>query len=179
MGRGRPKDTKDIHPRIVGNAGGNGGRSTATLTFTVMTKESSVFYHACDSCLIGQHMLYPYLCFCHCTSLCICRFLCEVVCLSIKWTMCTHNKHVIIHKRTELSRTWLPVQEDLKVKFRPTTQKDHRWIQRKVIQPNLLHPCVHLHRFLHKCVQSWTSRSVLFFFTDSHLPLALSVLFLS
>ncbi len=39
-------------------------------------------------------------------------------------------------------------------------------------------PCVHLHRFLHRCVQSmnfsYHSRSVLFFFTASHLPLGLS-----
>ena len=59
-----------------------------------------------------------------------------------------------------------------------TVQQDHRRIQREVIQHNLLHPCVHLHRFLHRCVQSMNfsdhSRSVLFFFTDSHLPLGLS-----
>jgi hypothetical protein len=51
-------------------------------------------------------------------------------------------------------------------------------IQREVIQHNLRHPCVHLLRFLHRCVQSMNfsdhSRSVLFFFTVSHLPLGLS-----
>ena len=92
--------------------------------------------------------------------------------------MCTHSKHVIMRTRTVLSRTWLQVQEALKVKFRQTVQQDHRRIQREVIQHNLLHPCVHLHRFLHRCVQSMNfsdhSRSVLFFFTASHLPLGLS-----
>jgi hypothetical protein len=82
--------------------------------------------------------------------------------------MCTHSKHVIIRKRTVLSRTWLKVREALTVKFRHTVQQDHRRIQREVIQHNLLHPCVHLHLFLHRCVQSMNfsdhSRSVLFFF---------------
>jgi len=91
--------------------------------------------------------------------------------------MCTHSKHVIMRTRAMLSGTWLQVLEALKVKFRHTAQQEHRRIQREVIQHNLLHPCVHLHRFLHRCVQSMNfsdhSRSV-FFFTASHLPLGLS-----
>jgi len=114
----------------------------------------------------------------HYASLHICRFLCEVACLSVKWTVCTHSKHVIMCTRTVLSRTWLKVQEALKVKFRQTVEQDHRRIQREVIQHNFLHPCVHLHRYLHRCVQSMNfsdhSRSALFFFTVSHLPLGLS-----
>ena len=70
--------------------------------------------------------------------------------------------------RTVLSRPWLQVQEALKVKFRHTAQQDHRRIQQEVIQHNILHSCAHLHRFLHRCVQSMNfsdhSRSVLFFF---------------
>jgi hypothetical protein len=93
--------------------------------------------------------------------------------------MCRHSKHVIMHSRTVLSRTWLQVQEALKVKFRHTAQQDHRRIQREVIQHNLLHPCVHLHHFLNRCVQSMNFSLCLFFFTVSHLPLGLSVLFLS
>jgi len=77
--------------------------------------------------------------------------------------------------RAVLSRTWLQVPE---VKFRRTAQQEHRRIQREVIQHNLRHPCVHLLRFLHRCVQSMNfsdhSRSALFFFTVSHLPLGLS-----
>ena len=93
--------------------------------------------------------------------------------------MCTHSKHVIMRTRTVLSRTWLQVQEALKVKFRQTVQQDHRRIQREVIQHNLLHPCVHLHRFLHRCVQSMNfsdqSRSVLFF-SPSLISLLVSLL---
>ncbi len=67
-------------------------------------------------------MVYPWMCFLslriHYASLHICRFLGEVVCLSVKWTMCTHSKHVIIHTRTVPSRTWLKVREALEVKFR-------------------------------------------------------------
>ena len=115
----------------------------------------------------------------HYASLHICRFLCEVACLSVKWTMYTHSKHVIMCTRTVLSRTWLQVQEALKVKFRHTAQQDHRRIQREVIQHNLLHPCVHLHRFLHRCVQSMNfsdhSRSVLFF-SPSLISLFVSLL---
>jgi hypothetical protein len=81
--------------------------------------------------------------------------------------MCTHSKLVIILTRTVLSRTWLKVREDLKVKFRHTVQQDYRRIQREVIQHNLLHPCVYLHRFLHRCVQSMNfsdhSRCLFFF----------------
>jgi hypothetical protein len=92
--------------------------------------------------------------------------------------MCTQSKHVIIHTQTVLSRTWLKVREGLKVKFQHTVQQDHRRMKREVIEHNLLHPCVCLHRFLHRCVQSMNfsdhSRSVLFFFTVSHLPLGLS-----
>ena len=114
----------------------------------------------------------------HYASLHICRFLCEVACLSVKSTMCTHSKHVIMRTRAVLSRTWLQVPEGLKVKFRHTAQQEHRRIQREVIQHNLRHPCVHLLRFLHRCVQSMNfsdhSRSVFFFFTVSHLPLGLS-----
>jgi hypothetical protein len=70
----------------------------------------------------------------HYASLLICRFLCEVACLSVKSTMCTHSKHVIMSTRALLSRTWLQVPE---VKFRRTAQQEHRRIQREVIQHNL------------------------------------------
>ena len=115
----------------------------------------------------------------HYASLHICRFLCEVACLSVKWTMYTHSKHVIMRIRTVLSRTWLQVQEALKVKFRHTAQQDHRRIQQEVIQHNILHSCAHLHRFLHRCVQSMNfsdhSRSVLFF-SPSLISLLVSLL---
>ncbi len=123
-------------------------------------------------------MVYPCLCFCHYASIThLCIFFVFFVKLPA-WVWSEQCVHTTNTSSSAQGRCCRKVREALKVKFLDTVQQDHRRIQREVIQHNLLHPCVHFHRFLHRCVQSMNfsdhSRSVLFFFTASHLPLGLS-----
>ena len=72
------------------------------LQFSLLSIFSSLFPHGLPLLVLLSLRI-------HYASLHICRFLCEVACLSVKWTMCTHSKHVIMRTRTVLSRTWLKV----------------------------------------------------------------------
>ena len=114
----------------------------------------------------------------HYASLHICRFLCEVACLSVKWTMCTHSKHVIMRTRTVLSRTWLKVPSSTEGEISThssagpssdTTRSDSTQPSSSLCASSSLPAQVcAVYELL------WPFSLCLVFFTVSHLPLRLS-----
>ena len=144
-----------------------------SLQFSLLSIFSSLFPHGLPLLVLLSLRI-------HYASLHICRFLCEVACLSVKWTMCTHSKHVIMCTRTVLSRTWLkvPSSTDGEISTHSSAGPSSDTTRSDSTQPS---------SFL--CASSslpsqvWYgqsmnfsdhSLSVLFCFTVSHLPVGLS-----
>lgn len=164
--------------------------------FSVGTCSSTVLFLVCDPCIFVGGKISSIFSVSTCSSLFLvcgpCIFVVffviflEKLGLSVKWKMCTQ-------------RTRHPVQNDGAVENVVTSSRrgegqiaththtdssvgpssDTTW-QPVVIQDNLLHHFLQLHRFLHRCVQStrWCTPSSVFFFPPSLISNFLS-LFLS